>query len=120
MAKTASKEVDRSDWRKLFELASLGYRDEDVTIEILGDDLGDQLEAERLPLFAITYDDKDDAVVISVGGKDRRYPVVLRHIIHHPQKILADDLPPEIPWVFEIVDPDGVQALVTVYKRGAA
>ncbi len=41
---------------------------QDVTIEVLSRDFGDELEARRLPLAYLAYDAKDD-----VGGHAARY-----------------------------------------------
>jgi hypothetical protein len=49
---------------------------------VLDPEGGDNSMVERLPFNGITYDHKDDVVVISVGGSASRYPVVLRHVIH--------------------------------------
>ncbi len=48
---------------------------------------------ERLPFGTVTYDHRDDVMAASVGGNSPRYPVVLRHLIHHPQELAADELP---------------------------
>ncbi len=48
---------------------------------------------ERLPFDTVTYDHRDDVMAASVGGNSPRYPVVLRHLIHHPQELAADELP---------------------------
>jgi hypothetical protein len=48
----------------------------DVTIEVLDPETGDNPLVERLPFAGITYDHKDDVVVVSVGGRSPRYPVV--------------------------------------------
>jgi hypothetical protein len=56
----------------------------DVTIEVLDESFGDQLEADRLPWHALVYDTRRDEIELSVGGRDRRLPVVFRHSISGP------------------------------------
>lgn len=56
----------------------------DVTIEVLDESIGDQLEADLLPWHALVYDVRNDLIELSVGGHDRRIPVVLRHSIRRP------------------------------------
>jgi hypothetical protein len=43
--------------------------------------------AERLAFAYIDYDPKDDVVVIGVGGRTSRYPVVLRHLVYQPSTV---------------------------------
>jgi hypothetical protein len=38
--------------------------------------------------------DRDTSDVEAVGGRDGRYPVVLRHFVGHPQRIVADRCEP--------------------------
>jgi len=56
----------------------------DVTIEVLDESIGDQIEVLRLPWHALIYDIRNDVIELSIGGRDRRIPVVLRHSIHRP------------------------------------
>ncbi|HZQ29095.1 MAG TPA: DUF5335 family protein [Acidimicrobiales bacterium] len=112
-------ELARDDWRPFFETLTKEFQGHDATIEILSRDYGDQVEAEHLPFASITYDDKDDVVIVAVGGKDGRYPVELRHMIEHPQRILADSLTPEVPWAIEIVGTDDTRTIVTIRLRPA-
>jgi hypothetical protein len=85
-----------------------------VTIEVLDPEVGYQHEAERLPFSAITYDPADDVVIISVGGRDERYPVVLRHMVWHPVGVglSAADVPQP---AVRVVEPDSTTTLVVFY-----
>ena len=75
----------RTEWTRLSDRVSAECSGYDVTIQVLGPEVGDNLMVERLPFDNITYDHKDDVLVVAVGGKDQRYPVGLRHLIHHPR-----------------------------------
>lgn len=67
-----------------------------MTIELLDPSVGYQHEAERLPFTYINFDSADDVIVVAVGGKSRRYPVVLRHMVWNPTEVdLAVDGVPE-------------------------
>lgn len=70
-----------------------------------------------MPLAYIEYDEHADEASVGVGGRDGRYPVVLRHSIEHPTSILTDSKPPMLPLVVQIVGADGSETLVTVLPR---
>ena len=78
---------------------------------------GDGYEAEGLPLAYVEYDHKADEVAVAVGGGDGRYPVVLRHAIQHPRRILADSAAPFIDWAFDIVADDDSHTIVKIVGR---
>ena len=86
--------LPRQAWHEFFELVTKEHEASDVTIEVAGLDLGDQVEVEKLPLAYVEYDPKDDDFVVGVGGRDNRYPVVLDHIVSRPERIEVDT---EIP-----------------------
>ncbi len=89
---TETQSTDRQNWAYLLDRLSRDYQGQLVTIEMLDLSLGDQSEVERLPFSSATYDSKDDVVVVEVGGRSPRYPVVLRHIISHPADVSATHL----------------------------
>ncbi len=93
-----SEELPRSSWESALESLSKEHDGDLVTIETPALDLGDQLEAERLPLAYLEYDRHDDAVSAAVGGRDGKYPVVLRHVIEHPSKVFVATMGSDGPW----------------------
>jgi hypothetical protein len=80
---------------------------------------GDQFEAEQMPFAYLEYDDKDDAVNVGVGGKDNRYPVVLRHTIERPKAVLVDPPAPNAARTLEIAGDDGSNTIVSLHRRPA-
>jgi hypothetical protein len=110
-------ERPRTDWHTLLDELTKVRAGDDVTIEVLDTEFGDAFEAERLPLAYIEYDEHADEASVGVGGRDGRYPVVLRHSIEHPSSILTDSKPPRPPLVVQIVGADGSETLVTVLPR---
>jgi hypothetical protein len=44
-------------------------------------------ETERLPFTYASYDPRDDAPMIGLGGTTARFPVLLRHLINHPAEV---------------------------------
>jgi len=91
-------ERPKGDWHELLDELTLVRTGDDVTIELLDAEFGDELEAERMPLAYIEYDEHADEASVGVGGRDGRYPVVLRHSIEHPISILTDSKPPCCRW----------------------
>ncbi len=107
-------ERPREDWHRLLDELTKVRTGDDVTIELLDAEFGDAFEAERMPLAYIEYDEHADEASVGVGGRDGRYPVVLRHSIEHPASILTDSKPPRLPLVIQIVGADGSETLVNV------
>jgi Family of unknown function (DUF5335) len=112
---TVTTAEQRNEWAALADRISADYAGHDATIEVLDQQGGDNSLAARLPFAGITYDHKDDVVVISVGGNSPRYPVVLRHIIHHPKEILFDPVPRGA--ALKITDSTGTTTLVSLLRH---
>jgi hypothetical protein len=110
-------ERPKEDWHALLDELTKVRAGDDVTIELLDAEFGDALEAERMPLAYIEYDEHADEASVAVGGRDGRYPVILRHSIEHPTSILTDAKPPRLPLIVQIVAADGSETLVTVLPR---
>ena len=66
---TVTTERRRSEWSALTERLSADHAGHDITIEVLDPEGGDSSLVERLPFSSITYDHKDDVLVVSVGGR---------------------------------------------------
>jgi hypothetical protein len=111
-------ELERAAWRPFFESLTKEHAGDTVTIEVLGADFGDQLEAEALPFAYIEFD-KDDDLIVGVGGRDGRYPAVLNHIVSHPTSILVDSEAPNVAKAIEVVGDDGTQTVITLRARAA-
>jgi hypothetical protein len=114
-----SQEVPSSSWHDSLEALTKEHQGDDVTIEVLTSDLGDQYEAEKVPFSYIEYDKHDDTLSVAVGGHDGRYPVVLRHAIEHPQRVMIATPEPGQQTTVDVVAADGVQTLVTFHSRPA-
>ena len=106
-------ELPPSQWQARLEDLTKQHEGHEVAIELLDQELGDEAEAEMLPLAYLEFDPKDDVVIVAVGGRDGRYPVVLRHIVEHPQRIVADSYG-EGRSALDIVNRDGDHTIVTI------
>ncbi|HEX6220223.1 MAG TPA: DUF5335 family protein [Acidimicrobiia bacterium] len=90
----------------------------DVTIEVLGEDIGDQIQVQRLPWHAMVYDSSAGVLELSVGSRGRSVPVVFRHEIHDPKRLWAEEVGGAVK-VISIEQADGVQTMVRFYERHA-
>jgi hypothetical protein len=105
----------RTEWTKLTDRLTAEYQGYDVAIEVFDPEVGDNPMVERLPFDNVTYDHKDDVVVVAVGGNSPRYPVVLRHLIDHPQEFVVDLIPEGA--ALKITDSTGTTTLVSLLRR---
>jgi Family of unknown function (DUF5335) len=106
-------ELPRSQWQAGLDELTKRHQGHRVAIELLDQEFGDEAEVETLPLSYLEFDPKDDVVIVAVGGRDGRYPVVLRHIVERPQRIAADSVGEDRVAV-DIVDGDGGHTIVTI------
>jgi hypothetical protein len=112
-------EPQRGEWHDFLEQVTKEHEGDAVTIEVMDSEYGDQFEAEQMPFAYLEYDDKDDAVNVGVGGKDNRYPVVLRHTIERPKAVLVDPPAPNAARTLEIAGDDGSNTIVSLHRRPA-
>ncbi|HXV71446.1 MAG TPA: DUF5335 family protein [Acidimicrobiia bacterium] len=90
----------------------------DVTIEIVGEEIGDQIQVQRLPWHALIYDPTARVLELSVGARGRSIPVVFRHEIHDPQRLWLEEDGGVIRAI-SVEQGDGVQTIVRLYARRA-
>jgi hypothetical protein len=99
----ATRKLNQADWRAycdFFSKALLGKRAE---IEIAALSLGDQIEAEWLPLLGISYDPKDNLIEVALDNVD--------HLIHQPREFYVEEGPLGVESI-EIVDGDGARQII--------
>jgi hypothetical protein len=115
---TTTTELPRESWGAYFDTLSKYLGTTEATVEIVGKDLGDQLAAERLVLTGITYDHKDDVVVIGLdapGGNPEEY----QHLVYKPQKILVAPGGAGAEMVVDIEDAEGNKHIVRLERPPA-
>ena len=81
----ATREIPPNEWRSYFDEVSRELEGMRARVEITGRERIDQVEADGQLLTAISYDDRDDIVVIGVGAADLLED--LEHIVYHPRRI---------------------------------
>jgi hypothetical protein len=109
-------DIPRAEWSQVLEGLTDQYEGAEVTIELLDQEFGDESEVQRLPLAYLEYDHQDDVVIVAVGGRDGRYPAVLRHIVEHPERILRDTLGPGGLVALDVVGRDESHTIVTLHE----
>ena len=73
-----ARKLEKSQWRASFDRMSKAIIGKRAEIEIASLKLGDEIEAEWLPLLGISYDPKDDVISIALEGMD--------HLIKSPAR----------------------------------
>jgi hypothetical protein len=68
-------------------------------IEVASLELGDQIVAEWIPMFGITYDSQDDLLDVALDRSD--------HLIRHPKEIVVEE------------DSNGLRSVAVVDGEGA-
>lgn len=81
--------IERDMWGPFLDDVTAAQRGHEVVLELLHPELGDQHEADGLPLVSIGFDRGDDAVIIELSSKDDPNEIVLRRIIRTPSSIAA-------------------------------
>jgi hypothetical protein len=97
------RKLEKLEWRPFFDAMSKILEAKVAEVEVASLHLGDQTQAEWLPLIGITYDLRDDAMEIALDGID--------HMIRKPREIYLDDGGAGLTSL-EIVDADGVRQIV--------
>jgi hypothetical protein len=99
----AAQKIEKSKWQAFFDRLSRGLVGMRAEIEVASLALGDQIEAEWLPLLGITYDSKNDLLEIALEGLD--------HLIKHPKEVWADAGIGAL-LNFEVIDGEGVSQII--------
>src|SRR6202035_5220742 len=92
-----TRELPRGEWTQFFNDFSRDLDLPSVTVEVAGREIGAQVEADGLRLTGITYDRKDDILVVDLDAKGGMTEE-LEHIVYQPQKIYlaSDDAGPAV------------------------
>ncbi len=91
--------LEKSTWEEYLNHFSKALGACLTEVEVAGLDVGDQIEAEWIVLSGISYDPKDDIVVVDMVSKDDEN---FEHIIRKPVELVVQE------------DVDGVKSLTVV------
>jgi hypothetical protein len=100
-----AKQLEKSQWRAYFDRMSKTLVGKRAEIEVASLKLGDQIEAQWLPLLGISYDPKNDIIEIALEGVD--------HLIHKPREIYVEQEGLELSSL-EVIDAEGVRQIVVL------
>ena len=74
-----ARKLEKPEWSSFLDRFDKGLADTQAEIEVTSLNLGDQIQAEWVPLLGIVYDPKDDIVEVAVENLD--------HIIQRPREL---------------------------------
>ena len=97
------RKLDKRVWHAFFDFISKLLQGKQVEIEVTSLAMGDQVEAEWLPLLGLVYDPKDDLVEVALDHVD--------HMIPKPREIYVDEGPGGLMSI-EIVDTEGTKQII--------
>ncbi len=78
-----TRELSRDEWRGYFDHVSRHLEGRLAEVEVASLELGDQIEAEWVPIHGIVYDHKDDLFEIALEGLD--------HLIRTPVRVRVEE-----------------------------
>ena len=116
---TTTLEIPRQVWHSYFDELTTVLGTVEATVEVVGRDIGDQIEAERHVLTDVTYDDEVDAIIV---GLDAPGPPAeqIEHRIEQPKRVLvATGEPPPLEVTYDIEDGVGHQWLIRLERPPA-
>lgn len=99
--------VPKAEWPQYLNRVSRGLTGLRAEIEVASLELGDQIEAQYLPITGIFYDHKDDLVGVTLEGLD--------HMIRHPQSIYVEETGDGVAAI-AVIDRDGTNHLIKLRR----
>jgi hypothetical protein len=96
-------QLAKAQWQAYFDRISKALGAKQVQIEVTGLGLGDQIEADWIPLVGLSYDPKNDVLAVIAEGLD--------HLIRHPKQIHIDQ---EVDWLLslEAIDAEDIRHII--------
>jgi len=104
----ATRKIEKAELEQYFDGVSRALGAVSAEVEVAGLDIGDQVEAEWLPLAGMTYDPKDDVFEIDLGD-------AVDHMVLHPAEVYVEESVDGLHSV-EVVDRDGHRHIVKLRK----
>jgi hypothetical protein len=109
----STREIRRDEWMAFFDSFSRQHESWLTTLEVLGADVGAQIEASERPLVGITADlhpdGQQDLVSIFIGGTAGDH---LAHLIHRPTHVRLKETDEGAHEVLQIESDTGATTLL--------
>ena len=107
----ATREITRERWSSELDAFGVQHAGWIVTLEVMGDDVGDQLETSGLPLtgIAVELDRRPERIQIMVGG---RLDAHVTHVVEGPCRVWLRDGEAPGDEVVELECDDGRRTLI--------
>jgi len=110
-----TRQIPREQWKDYFDRFSRNHligeeETEAVTIEVMSPRIGDQIEAQAVPLLGLAYDPKDNALDIELEDAE--------HLLYNPASIWAIEEEDGFISILEVNEEDGSSELLHIYRSG--
>ena len=107
------REIPRGEWAEYLDSFSRQHEGWPVTVEVLGAEVGAQVEAQGLPLQGVTAELKggEDAITVIVGGGSVER---VTHAVSRPAHVRVEQSEGGADLTLQIESSDGVATLVRV------
>jgi len=99
-----AEKIDRAQWAPFLDAITNSLIGKQAEIEVVSLRLGDQIEAEWVPVIGITYDHKDDLIEIALEEMD--------HLIRSPSELYIDYAVGDVVAAIEVIDGDGNRQII--------
>ena len=111
-----TREIPRNEWTSFFDNLSRRREGWEVTLEVFGLDIGDQVEERHMCLTGLTAEvsnkaDRGDKIEIMMGGKPSAH---VTHVITAPTRVDLQQTELGIDAALQIKSADGTTALLTL------
>lgn len=95
--------LEKKAWHPYFDHVSKVLDGKRVEVEVASLKLGEQVQAEWLPLIGIVYDPKDDLIEVALEGLD--------HMIRQPKEVYIDQEAVMLTSM-EVIDADNAKQII--------
>jgi hypothetical protein len=99
----ATTKLEKRAWHPYFDNVSRNLGGKRAEVEVASLKLGDQIEAEWLPLLGIVYDPKDDLIEVVLQDLD--------HMILKPREVFVEQEATLLKSM-EVIDQDGTRQII--------
>jgi hypothetical protein len=109
-----TQEIPRDEWTRFFDNLSRRRDGWEVTLEVFGPNIGDQIEERNMCFTGVTAElsDQGDKIEIMMGGKPSAH---VTHVISAPTQVALQQTDLGIDAALQIKSADGTTALIHLY-----